>query len=164
MDTNTVIQCLTLNYDLDLEPTLVKHMYCTSTHHTWHLCRVICESHQGFKRYRADKNTVIQCFTLNYDFDLEPTLVKDTHCTSIHHTWLFENPIRDSKDIERTRKRDGQTDRQTDGRTDGRTDGQTDGRTYWQTDRRMGGRTDGPTDIQTTELKTLCLPILWGET
>jgi len=26
--------CLTLNFDLDLEPTLVKHKHCTSTHHT----------------------------------------------------------------------------------------------------------------------------------
>jgi len=31
---------------------------------------------------------------------------------------LFVNATRDSKDIERTRKRDGQTDRKTDGRTD----------------------------------------------
>jgi len=37
---NTVIQCLTLNYDS--KPTWVKH--------TWHLCIVICKSHQGFKR------------------------------------------------------------------------------------------------------------------
>jgi len=28
---NTVIQCLTLNFDLDLEPTLIKHTHCTST-------------------------------------------------------------------------------------------------------------------------------------
>ena len=53
---NTVIQCLMLNYDLDLKPTLVKHMHCTSTHYTWHLCRVIWKFHQGFKRYRADMN------------------------------------------------------------------------------------------------------------
>jgi len=37
---NTVIQCLTLNYDS--KPTWVKH--------TWHLCIVICKSYQGFKR------------------------------------------------------------------------------------------------------------------
>jgi len=49
---NTVIQCLILN--CDLEPTLVKHRHCTLSHHTWHLCKVICKSHQGFKRYRAD--------------------------------------------------------------------------------------------------------------
>ena len=49
---NTVIQCLTLNYDLD--PILVKHMHCTSTHFTWHLYRVICNFQQGFKRYRAN--------------------------------------------------------------------------------------------------------------
>ena len=47
---NTVIQCLTLNYDYDIEPTLVKHTHCTSTHHTWHLCRSIWKSHQGFKK------------------------------------------------------------------------------------------------------------------
>ena len=50
----TVIQCLILDCDLDLEPTLVKHRHCTLSHHTWHLCKVICKSHQGFKRYRAD--------------------------------------------------------------------------------------------------------------
>jgi len=46
---------LTLNYDLDNEPTLVKHTHCTPSHHTWHLCRVIWKSHQGFNRYRADR-------------------------------------------------------------------------------------------------------------
>jgi len=51
---NTVIQCLILDCDLDLEPTLVKHRHCTSSHQTCHLCKVICNSHQGFKRYRAD--------------------------------------------------------------------------------------------------------------
>jgi len=30
------------------------HKHCTSSHHTWHLCKVFCKSHQGFKRYRAD--------------------------------------------------------------------------------------------------------------
>ena len=51
---NTVIQCLILNCDLELNLTLVKHRHCTSAHHTWHLCKVICKSHKGFKRYRAD--------------------------------------------------------------------------------------------------------------
>jgi len=36
---NTVIQCLIVN--VDPEPTLVNHTHCTSTHHTWHLNRVI---------------------------------------------------------------------------------------------------------------------------
>ena len=54
---NTVIQCLTLNYDLDLEPTLVKHTHCTSSHHTWLLCQVIWKSHQGFIRYSVDNPT-----------------------------------------------------------------------------------------------------------
>ena len=49
---NIVIQCLTMNYDLDLQPTLAKHTHCTTTHHTWHLRRVFCKS-QGFKIYRA---------------------------------------------------------------------------------------------------------------
>jgi len=57
---------------------------------------------------------------------------------------LFVNPTRGSKGIERT----GKCDRQTDGRTDGRT----------------GRSTDRRTDGQTTELKTICLPISWGET
>ena len=46
---NTVIQYLILNCDLDLDPTLVKHRHCTSSHHTSHLCKVICKSHQGSK-------------------------------------------------------------------------------------------------------------------
>jgi len=83
---NTVRQCLILDCDLDLEPTLVKHRHCTSSHHTWHVCKIICKSHQGFKN------------------------------------------------IERTRKRDGQTN----------------------------GQTDRRTDRQTTELKTICHPISWG--
>ena len=88
---NTVIQCLTLNYDLDLELTLVKHMYCTSTHHTWHLCRVIYESHQGFKRYRADKNTVIQCLTM-FHLELWPwpwTDFSQTYALHIHSSYLI---------------------------------------------------------------------------
>jgi len=30
---NTVIHCLILDCDLDLEPTLVKHKHCTSSYH-----------------------------------------------------------------------------------------------------------------------------------
>jgi len=71
---NTAIQCLTLNYDLDLERILVKHRhYClilnydlhlevtmvkntlrTSSHSTLHLCQVISKCQQPFKSYRAD--------------------------------------------------------------------------------------------------------------
>ena len=51
---NTVIQCLILNFDLGLQLTLVKHKHCTSSHYSWHSCKVICKSNQGFKRYRAD--------------------------------------------------------------------------------------------------------------
>ena len=62
--------------------------------------------------------------------------------------YLFVNPTRGSKDIERTQKRDGYTD----GRTDRRTDRRTDGRT----DRRSDGRT--------TQLNIIlvCL-ILWND-
>jgi len=72
---NTVIQCLTLNFDL--EQTLVKHTQCTLNHYTWHLCRVICKSYQGFKRYRAD-------------LELWPwpsTDLGQTYCMSTHHIW-----------------------------------------------------------------------------
>jgi len=51
---NTVIQCLILNFDLDLQLTLVKHKNCISSHYSLHSCKVICKSNQGFKRYRAD--------------------------------------------------------------------------------------------------------------
>jgi len=55
------------------------------THHTWHLCRVICKSHQGFKTYRAD---TIVCLTVNYMFHLhiKVTLAKTTLFTSSHCT------------------------------------------------------------------------------
>jgi len=45
---NTVIRCLTLNYDLDLKQTLIKNMHCTLTDHIWQLCRVTCKSHKGY--------------------------------------------------------------------------------------------------------------------
>ena len=85
---NTVIRCLTLNYDL--EPTLVKHRFCTSTH--WLIILDICAElfenpTRGLKYIERTQNTVIQYFTLNYDLDLEPSLVKHKHCTSTHHTW-----------------------------------------------------------------------------
>ena len=51
---NTVMQRLILNFDLDLQLTLVKYKHCTSSHYSWHVCKVICKYHQGFKRYRAD--------------------------------------------------------------------------------------------------------------
>jgi len=61
----------------------VKHTPCPSTHYNWHLCRVICESHQGFKRYRADTKVSL---TLKYHLDLEVTLEKIALCTSSHGT------------------------------------------------------------------------------
>jgi len=51
---NTVIQRLILNFDLDLQLTLVKHKHCASSHYSWHLCKVICKYNLGFKIYRAD--------------------------------------------------------------------------------------------------------------
>jgi len=43
----------------------------------------------------------MQCLTLNYDLDLEPTLVKRTDCTSSHQldicAELFVNPTRGSQ-------------------------------------------------------------------
>ena len=79
---NTVIQCLTLIYGLYLEPTLVKQTHCKSTHHTWHMSRIIGVSHQTLKRYRTDMQV---CMTFN--FDLGVTLVKYMHCTPTYHTW-----------------------------------------------------------------------------
>jgi len=122
---NTDIQCLIIDCDLDVEPTLVKPRHCTSSRHTWHLCKVICKYHQGFKRYRAD-----------------PTLVKHRHCTSSHHTWHLCKVIWKSHQGFKGYRADTKV---------WRTDGQTD---Y--------GPTDGRTDRQTTELKTICLPISWG--
>ena len=91
---NTVIQCLILNYDFAHETILVKHTQCTLTHHTWHLSRVICEFHQGIKRYRAD--TEYSYIMLN--LELWPWPWTDRGLTT-RKTW--------------------QTDRQTDGRTGG---------------------------------------------
>ena len=100
---NTVIQWLTLNYDLDLEPTLVKYTHCTSTYHTRHLCRVMCKSHYGFKRYKAD---TIVCLTSSYHIDLETwTNIRSAHRIIILDICaeLFVNLTRSSKDIERIR-------------------------------------------------------------
>jgi len=52
-----VIQCLTLNYDLDL--TLVKHSHCTLSHGTLHLCQVILKCHQNIRVIQRTRNTVI---------------------------------------------------------------------------------------------------------
>jgi len=71
----------------------------------------------------------IVCLALKYHNDLEMTVVKHTHCTSIDHdicAEVFKNLKRGSNDIEWTRKRDELTDRRTDGRTEGWTDGQTE--------------------------------------
>ena len=97
---NTVIQCLTLNNDLGIESNLVEHTHCTSTHHTWHLCRAICKFHQGFNIYRED---TIVCLTL--------TLTLKWPSSNIHTAYwliildicaeLFVYPTRGSKDIER---------------------------------------------------------------
>jgi len=48
------LQCLTLNYDLDLKLTLVKHTHYTLTHHTWQLCRAIWKFHQRLKKYKVE--------------------------------------------------------------------------------------------------------------
>jgi len=119
---NTAIQCLTLNYNLDHEQTLVIETQCSSTYHTWHLCNNIWKSHQRFKRYGADTKSSHTCLTLNFDLNLEPALVKHIHCTSTSIldvcAEVFENPTRGSKDIKGHESvTDGQTDRRTDGRT-----------------------------------------------
>jgi len=50
---NTVIQFLTLNYDLDHEPTMVKHAHCTSTYHTWHCTELFVNPTRVEKIYRG---------------------------------------------------------------------------------------------------------------
>ena len=84
---NTVIQCLIFDCDLDLEPTLVKHSHCTSSHHTGICAKLFVNPTRGLKDVDRKRNTVIQCLILDCDLDLEPTLVKHRHCTSSHHTW-----------------------------------------------------------------------------
>jgi len=61
---------LNLNFDLDLEPTLVKHLHCT--HYT--CAELFVNPTRGTKDIEQTTNTIIQCLTLN--FDLELTLVK----------------------------------------------------------------------------------------
>jgi len=83
----------------------------------------ICKSHQGFKRYRADTKYSHTMFNLKLwpwpwarpwtNLGTAHRLIMLDICKK-----LFENPTRDSKDIERTRKCDG--------RTDGRTSSQMD--------------------------------------
>jgi len=93
----TVIQCFTLNYDLDLNIHT-----CTLNHHTWHLCRVICKSYKGFKRYTAD---TIVCLTLNYDLGLKVTLVKHVLCTLSHFTVHFKMSLTHQELKKRKRKK-----------------------------------------------------------
>ena len=66
---NTVIQCLTLNYDLYLEPTLVNH-------------ELFVNPTRG-SRYTVDTTV---CLTLKYHLDLEVTLVKYALRTLSHGT------------------------------------------------------------------------------
>ena len=90
---NTVIQYLILDCYLDLEPNLVKHRHCTSSHHTWHLCKVICKSHQGFNRYRADTKAwhtdrrpdrqTTELKTIIYVSPFQPLIAKLTCCSQI---------------------------------------------------------------------------------
>ena len=40
---------------------------------------------RGSKDKELTKNTVIQCLILNFDLDLQLTLVKHKHCTSSHY-------------------------------------------------------------------------------
>ena len=107
--------------------------HCTSFHRSRHLCRVICKSNQGFKRYRANmkySHTILDC-----DLDFEQTLVKHRHCTSSYYTWRLCKVICKSHQEFKRYRADTKV---------------------WQT--------DGRTDRQTMELKTICLPITWGET
>jgi len=67
---------------------------------------------------------MIVCLTINYHFDLETWLnIPTAHLLIIIIldicTELFVNPTRGSKDMEQTRKRDGQTDIRMDRQTTG---------------------------------------------
>jgi len=109
-----------LIFYLDLEPTFFKHRNCTSSNHSWHLCKAICKYHQGFKRSRADTK-YSQCLNLDCDLDLEPTLVKPRHCTLCHHTLRLCKVIWKSHQGFKRYRADTKMwrmDWQTDGRTD----------------------------------------------
>jgi len=74
-----------LNFDLDLQLTLVKHKHA----HRLIIAdirAVICKTHQGFKKYRADSKCSHTMFNLNFDLDLQLTLVKHKHCTSAYYS------------------------------------------------------------------------------
>jgi len=52
---NTFIQCLAFNFDLDVELTLVKHTHCTLTHYTFDICAdLFVNPTRVQKIYRAD--------------------------------------------------------------------------------------------------------------
>ena len=69
---------------------------------------------RGSKDIERTQNTVIQCLTLNYDFDLKPTLgqtyVLHLDVSYLTFVQLFENPT--------NRQTNGRADRQMDGRTE----------------------------------------------
>ena len=126
---NTVIQCLILNFDLDLQLTLVKHKHCTSSHYRWHSCKTVCKFHQEFKRYRADTKYSQTMFYLK----LWPWPWPD-----LGQTYLCKVICKSHQGFKRYRA----------------------DTKVWRTDRRTNRRMVR----QTTELKTICLPISWGET
>ena len=81
---NTVIQRLILNFDLDLQLTLVKHKHRLIIAD---ICaKLFVNPTRGLKDIERTPNTVIQCLILNCDLDLDLTVVKHRHCTLSHHT------------------------------------------------------------------------------
>ena len=80
-----VTTSLTFKYYLDLEVTLVKHTPCTSSQGTLQLYQVIKNCHQPFKSNSAETQYNHTMFNIKLNLDIEPTLVKHTHCISTHH-------------------------------------------------------------------------------
>jgi len=80
------MQCLTLNYALDLELTLsnMRTVHCLII---LNICaEFLVNPTRGSKDIEQTRDTVMQCLTLIYDHDLELTLVKRMHCKATHHT------------------------------------------------------------------------------
>jgi len=86
---NTIIQSLTLKYVPDLEPTMVKHALHIRLI-ILNICAQLFENPtRGSKDIERTQNTIIQSLTLNFDRDLELTLVKHTlHIDSSYLTFV----------------------------------------------------------------------------
>ena len=193
MPSRVIERMLTLNYDRDLEQTFVKHTHCTSTYHTWHLCRDIflnpTSGSKDIQNYHLDIEacsnicTAHQLIILDicaelfenpscgFEHKLSPLPWSDL-CQNMRSAYRLMVLQISAKSFQNTVIEyltlnyclDLEPTLVHQGFKRYRVDTNT-----WRTDRKSDGRTDGRTDRRTDNqtdneaIKTVCLPILWGD-